>query len=111
MVSRREVILICKILSNDLRLEILQSIDREGQQSMAEIIKYIGGKHSDTTISGAVKSLKLAGLLDVKRDGITPIYRLNRDNPMTILATEILEAIDTDIVPSKKKKESHAISV
>lgn len=81
---------------------------------MEEINKHFNGKYSEAAIANSIKMMRQSNVLEMERDGRTPIYRLNRDNPMTSLALEILESIESESNVKKThvtKKAGVAVTV
>jgi ArsR family transcriptional regulator len=79
---------LCKILSNPIRLEILNLL-RNGERSVSELAKLIGARQA--TISQHLTVLRQSKVVSTRKDGATIFYKIA--NPKIIDACDIIREV------------------
>lgn len=81
-----EKIKLLKAMGDDTRIKILQYL-LNGEKCACTIVPFIG--KAQPTVSQHLKILVEAGILDVRKDGVKMLYKINNDRAVRIM--EILE--------------------
>lgn len=89
---------VCKTLSNEKRLEILDIL-REKEMSVTEIVNAMG--ISKANVSQHLALLRNAGIVNTKREGVTIYYRIA--NPKVIKAFDLMRELLIERHSQKEK--------
>lgn len=73
---------ILKAMGDETRMMILQYL-LNGEKCACTIVPFIG--KAQPTVSQHLKILVEAGILDVRRDGVKMLYRINNDQALRIM--------------------------
>ena len=108
-----------KSVSNDMLGNIEKVLKALGDKSRLRIINILGEKSlcvceiteilklAQSTVSGHLRILKEAGLLEDEKDGLWVEYRLCHDNqPHTDIVNLIREALQTDPVMKDEREQA-----
>lgn len=88
---------ILKAMGDETRMKILQYL-LNGEKCACTIVPFIG--KAQPTVSQHLKILVEAGVLDMRRDGVKMLYRINNDQAvriMDILGIERMEIDDEEL--------------
>ena len=84
---------ILKAMGDETRMKILQYL-LNGEKCACTIVPFIG--KAQPTVSQHLKILVEAGILEMRRDGVKMLYRINNDRAVRILGILGIERMEID---------------